>query len=156
MEDSEEYMKQKSTDVKKSVKKIKKQPTEKTIAVAVQENDSSYAEAKQAVDELVIKDGDIWSCRTCGKTEKTNCQMRKHAEIHIEGLSFPCSFCDKIFLSRVALCNVIINSHNIKIEPFYNCFFVQCRSRNARNYHKHMSHKQLQQVIMDQQVIYSK
>ena len=35
MEDSEEYMKQKSTDVKKSVKKIKKQPTEKTIAVAV-------------------------------------------------------------------------------------------------------------------------
>ena len=36
---------------------------------------------------------------------KTNCQMRKHAEIHIEGLSFPCSFCDKIFRSRVALCN---------------------------------------------------
>ena len=63
MEDSEEYMKQKSTDVKKSVKKIKKQPTEKTIAVAVQENDSSYAEAKQAVDELVIKDlvmQDLW------------------------------------------------------------------------------------------------
>ena len=36
---------------------------------------------------------------------KTNCQMRKHAEIHIEGLSFPYSFCDKIFRSRVALCN---------------------------------------------------
>ena len=88
-------------------KPVRKQPksTEKTIAISVQENESSYEEARQAVDELIIKDSDIWSCKTCGKTAKTNTQMRKHAEIHIEGLSFPCSFCDKTFRSRKTLCN---------------------------------------------------
>ena len=38
MEDPEDYMKQESIDVNKCDKKIRKQPTEKTIAVAVQEN----------------------------------------------------------------------------------------------------------------------
>ena len=88
-------------DAIQTVKRTK--ATERTIAISAQGNESSYDEAKQAVDELVMKDGDMWLCKTCGKTMKTNCHIRKHAEIHIEGLSFPCSSCNQTFRSRTIL-----------------------------------------------------
>ena len=85
--------------------------TDRTIAISVQENDSMYTEAKQAVDEIVTKDGDIWLCKTCGKTTKTSGQIRLHAEIHIEGLSFPCLLCDSTFRSRKSLCDHKYHKH---------------------------------------------
>ena len=73
---------------------------EKTVAVA---NSTPLGETKQLVDQMIVKDGDSWSCKTCNKTSKSNCHIRKHAEIHIEGLSFPCQICGKIFSTRNAL-----------------------------------------------------
>ena len=100
-------------DAMQTVKKIGTKATERTVAISLQENESSWAEAKQAVDELVMKDGDIWLCKTCGKTMKTNCHIRKHAEIHIEGLSFPCSSCNQTFRSRT-----ILSSHKQRQHKF--------------------------------------
>ena len=64
-----------------------------------------YDEAKRAVDQLVMKVEDGWVCKTCGKTTKgtSSSQIRKHAEIHIEGLSFPCNLCGQTFRSRLGL-----------------------------------------------------
>ena len=44
----------------------------------------------------------IWTCSTCGKTDRNNRKdnMRKHIETHIEGVSHPCGHCGKIFRSR--------------------------------------------------------
>ena len=80
--------------------KIKDRKVDRTVSVVAQHGTNVYEEAKRAVDQLVVKVGDSWVCKTCNKSAKTNCQIRKHAEIHIEGLSFPCQHCGDTFRSR--------------------------------------------------------
>ena len=78
----------------------------KTVAVVVQTGDNDvYDKAKHAVDKIVMKVEDGWACKTCGKTTKgiSSSQIRKHAEMHIEGLSFPCHLCGNTFRSRESL-----------------------------------------------------
>ena len=74
---------------------------EKSLSLVGQ--DPSRIEAAKAVDEIVFKNGDLWECLTCGKTTKTSSQIRKHAESHIEGLSFPCQQCGSTFRTRPLL-----------------------------------------------------
>ena len=62
-------------------------------------------DAKAAVDDLVEKTTEGWMCRTCGKITKNSSDIRRHAESHIEGLSFSCQLCDKTFRSRHVLAN---------------------------------------------------
>ena len=72
-------------------------------SVAVVSN-ASNMEAKAAVDDLVEKTENGWMCKPCGKTTSNRktalSDLRRHAEIHIEGLSFDCQLCDKTFRSR--------------------------------------------------------
>ena len=82
---------------------------DRTVSVVAQQGSNVYDEAKRAVDQLVMKVGDIWVCKTCDKSTKTSCDIRKHAEIHIEGLSFPCQLCGDTFRSRQ-----ILKHHKIK------------------------------------------
>ena len=51
------------------------------------------------------KDGQcFWICELCGKDAKSNTNMKNHIESnHIEGISLPCNFCEKIFRSRNTL-----------------------------------------------------
>ena len=75
-----------------------------TIKVIQTSESTVYQEAKKAVDDLVIKVGkDAWVCKACNKTAKRASDIRKHAEVHIEGLSFPCPACGDSFRSRNAL-----------------------------------------------------
>ena len=75
------------------------------IVKVMQTSESTvYQEAKKAVDDLVMKIGkDSWVCKACNKTAKQSGDIRRHAEIHIEGLSFPCQACGDSFRSRQAL-----------------------------------------------------
>ena len=77
---------------------------ERSLSVVGQ--NTSREEAAKAVDELIVKNNDgIWECKACGKTtkQKSNSQIRLHAESHIEGLSFPCLQCNRSFRSRYSL-----------------------------------------------------
>ena len=68
------------------------------IVKAAQASESIiYEEAKRAADEVVIKVGSTWKCKACDKTMKRACDMRKHAETHIQGLSFTCNDCGVSF-----------------------------------------------------------
>ena len=69
----------------------------KTLSV-----NNSNIDAKAAVDELVEKIDDGYRCKACGKTTRT-LDIRRHAEIHIEGLSFDCPTCSQCFRSRNSL-----------------------------------------------------
>ena len=75
---------------------------------------SSNIDAKAAVDELVERIEEGWRCKSCGKTAKTASDIRRHAEIHIDGLSFDCPVCQESF-----------------------------RSRNSLNRHKHTKHRNI-------------
>ena len=84
-------------------KKMKKNTTRNTGEVALTVDNPTYEEAKRAVDEIVYKEGDLWFCKSCNKSAKTSGQIRLHAELHIEGLSFPCLLCSYSFRSRQKL-----------------------------------------------------
>ena len=83
--------------------KSRDRKVDRTVSVVAQDGTNVYEEAKRAVDQLVMKVGNSWVCKTCDKSTNTNCQIRKHAEIHIEGLSFPCQLCGDTFRSRNVL-----------------------------------------------------
>ena len=84
-----------------SVKEKVERGSNKTLSVIGETEGNMYDAAKRAVDQLVMKVEDGWVCKTCGKkTKGSSSQIRKHAEMHIEGLSFPCQLCEKTFRSR--------------------------------------------------------
>ena len=68
-----------------------------------QSSPSPIEDLKAVVDELFEKNGEQFICKTCGKVSNRNSDIRKHVEIHIEGLSFECQFCLQSFRSRVIL-----------------------------------------------------
>ena len=79
---------------------------DRTVSVVTNGDTNIYEEAKRAVDDLIIKESDnCWVCSVCNKSSKTNSDMRRHAEVHIEGLSFPCQLCGDTFRSRTKLVN---------------------------------------------------
>ena len=76
-------------------------------------SDMSQVAAK--IEELSEKINGIWTCKWCGKT--TTAYHKKslgyHIESHMEGLSYPCSQCSKVFSTRNSLSTHL---HNHKLE----------------------------------------
>ena len=88
--------------------------TENTMTVVSQS--SEIVDVKSAVNELVEKTGEGYKCKACGKisSSKTSSDIRRHAEIHIEGLAFDCQQCGQTFRCRMNLKNHKINHHKHK------------------------------------------
>ena len=66
----------------------------------------NYEEIREKITENIItnEDGSL-TCKICNKTRggsKNDARtvMRRHMQTHIEGVSYPCSFCDKTFRSK--------------------------------------------------------
>ena len=49
------------------------------------------------VNSMIEKIDGLWSCKVCGKTNWQKVDLRRHAEVHIEGASHPCATCGKEF-----------------------------------------------------------
>ena len=59
---------------------------------------SNLAEVNEKIEEFIEKaEGEGYNCKQCGKYAKRKDHIRKHIETHMEGLSFPCKTCGKIF-----------------------------------------------------------
>ena len=92
-----------------------KSPTPKTLKPQYEMNNvlpttlvnqlSSIDDVKATVEELIDCDGDSWICKPCGKRSSRKSDMRKHVEIHIEGLSFGCQLCGQTFRLRIKFNN---------------------------------------------------
>ena len=79
-----------------------KTPKEKIISV--QSTDyQNIEEIDQTIEKMIEKVDGVWKCMTCDRTDKLKGHMKEHVEIHIDGLSFPCQFCDKTYSSRPSL-----------------------------------------------------
>ena len=57
------------------------------------------SEVKSKIKEILTKSNGQFTCTVCGKMGRDAGNMQKHAETHIEGLSYQCEFCEKIFRS---------------------------------------------------------
>ena len=97
-----------------SIVKRRAPRAEKAVAVV---SNSTNLDAKAAVDDLVEKTQEGWRCKACGKTMKT-LDIRRHAEIHIEGLSYQCPLCDKTFRQRA-----LLKSHKVAKHRNEKCIF---------------------------------
>ena len=75
--------------------------TRKTV-ISVQGSDiSSLEELDQKVKESFSKNSDgLYACHHCVKSFNRISNIKEHVEVHFEGLSFPCSFCDATLRSR--------------------------------------------------------
>ena len=72
----------------------------------------------QVYEENVIENSDeTLSCKICGKVFKGEKMwhrkhyMKQHMETHVEGLSYACQLCDKIFRSKHILSNHKFRHH---------------------------------------------
>ena len=57
----------------------------------------SLIEIKEAVDKIVWKiEANHWMCKVCKQSFKESNTLRRHAQIHIDGISLTCDECGKI------------------------------------------------------------
>ena len=74
----------------------------------------NQTEVDQKIKELLVRtdrgNGEL-ECTVCRKIGKDVRNMRRHAETHIEGLSYSCNICDKSFRSKNSLAVHITKYH---------------------------------------------
>ena len=69
-------------------------------------------EINEKCQEMLYRDKGLLHCRECGKTGSAKgSNMRKHVEIHMEGLSYKCSKCDKTYRTKNAFFVHFTNKH---------------------------------------------
>ena len=76
--------------------------TQKLVAID-SANFENIEELDRTINDMIEKVDDNGSrrrCIPCGKISSNTTHAREHAETHIDGLSFPCNYCDKTFRSR--------------------------------------------------------
>ena len=68
-------------------------------------NFENIEELDHKINDMIEKvDGTMRRrCIPCGKLSRGSSDAKEHAETHIEGLSFPCQYCEKTFRSRHSL-----------------------------------------------------
>ena len=73
----------------------------KTVTVALNEED-----AKRKIEDLIVKSDpcdDGWNCKVCGKYATIKGNMKKHVEIHVNGLSYQCNICFNTYNTKMSL-----------------------------------------------------
>ena len=89
--------------------------TTQNVAVVVTNEDDISIKVNEYLEEC--PEGSF-KCTICGKTSGTNMRkgiqrqiIQRHIETHMEGLSYPCSFCQKTLRSRHSLLQHISKFH---------------------------------------------
>ena len=73
---------------------------------------TNLEELDNKISEYIEKDpAGFWKCTVCGKMDKKTTNIKEHVEIHVEGLTFPCKYCEKSFRSRNILRNHNYQKH---------------------------------------------
>ena len=93
-EEEEEEEKEKTSLEMSGLENKKKRKINKAL---VPVNGHNKNEVNQKINELLIKDDDIIKCSACGKKSKDLSNMKRHAEVHMEGLSYECHVCKNTF-----------------------------------------------------------
>ena len=75
-------------------------------------------ELDSQIEEIIAKNGGLWNCKVCGKTAKQRCDIKDHAETHMEGISHSCHICSKSFSTRSSVKTHIKNVHS---QQLFNC-----------------------------------
>ena len=63
---------------------------------------NTFEEGKSEDDLYERVKGSDWQCKVCQKTAKKG-SIKRHVEVHIEGVSYPCHVCGRSFRSKTCL-----------------------------------------------------
>ena len=77
--------------------KVRSGDGEKVVAL------TDMAEVDEKIQQLMEKRDGRHHCMACNYSSRQSIHMKEHVERHIDGLSYPCQFCDKTFRSRNSL-----------------------------------------------------
>ena len=78
-------------------------------------NADDNQELDEKINSIIKRADGIWNCTICGKIDKLSNNIKKHAEIHIEGVSRPCGHCDKMFKSKNSLAVHMSRNPSVKL-----------------------------------------
>ena len=66
----------------------------------VRVNDLNSDDTKERIEQLILQHVNGWQCLQCGKTSNKRDTIRRHVEIHIDGLSYECPKCFQTFNTK--------------------------------------------------------
>lgn len=72
------------------------------------------AELDKQIEEILVKNDGVWSCKVCGKFANHKSKLKQHVETHIDGFSHPCNICGKSYRSRNVLRMHLSRDHKNK------------------------------------------
>ena len=73
---------------------------------------NTIEELDKKLDEfMLISTSGKHECRVCGRSFGRRSNLKEHAETHVQGLSFNCSFCEAVFTNRHSRRDHEYNSH---------------------------------------------
>jgi len=107
---------------------------------------NAYKDLDHQITEMIenTENGKL-KCTVCGKIA-TQHLLRRHAEIHIEGLSFTCHVCGKSCSTRQYLRQHISNNHTGGVFSCNVCNKTGM-NRNAYHVHKNIYHKKQENYL---------
>merc|ERR1712142_177149 len=108
----------------------------KEAIATVEEPYTLYAnnlDLENQLEELIEKSGVNWKCRICGKTSNKKQIIKRHSEIHVEGIIHTCIVCKKPFSTKNALTTHMINIHS----KLYSCEVCGMRDTNKMKVNNH-------------------
>ena len=68
-------------------------------------------EVEVEIEKLYNKTDGVWSCLTCAFTNVKRSNIKRHVEVHIDGLSYMCNYCPKEFRSKN-----LLDTHTSKVH----------------------------------------
>ena len=67
------------------------------MMVSIDYNNHALQTTLASMLERISEGGMNWRCTVCGKTTKgSQTQMKRHVELHLDGVSYPCDQCGKV------------------------------------------------------------
>ena len=85
------------------------------------------------LQEIVEKNEGVWRCKICGKISKTNQNIKKHAETHVEGNPHICNICNKTYSNRPSLQKHISVIHS----ELFSCEACEAHGMTRRSLTEH-------------------
>ena len=75
--------------------------TDTNVSINNQFGSDNYSQVRALSDKYIeTKEDGTFSCSMCGTSGSMKHVIQYHVETHLDGLSFPCSVCDKTFKTR--------------------------------------------------------
>ena len=110
-------------------------------------------ELSREVKSHLIKENDIWRCKTCDRTFQGKSNAQSHAEIHVAGLSYSCKLCEKMVKRRRDMRQHIEAIHITGFVHYCDVCGNGSRTRKALSEHKRQAgHQTPQEPIQNYKV----